>query len=82
VAADDPERPNARPRLLKGEKPGTWIADPAAPLGAIGFDDGIIQDILKNAGLEIHRVSLGHWRGIESVHYQDVIIAVKPEHVA
>lgn len=82
VAADDPERPNARPRLFKGEKPGTWIADPAAPLGAIGFDNGIIQDILKNAGLEIHRVSLGHWRGIESGHYQDVIIAVKPEHVA
>jgi hypothetical protein len=50
-----------------------------APLGAIGFDAGIIEDILKKAGLQIQRVSLGHWRGIESSHYQDVIIAVKPE---
>jgi hypothetical protein len=27
----------------------------------------------------VQRVSLGHWRGIESNHYQDVIIAVKSE---
>jgi SAM-dependent methyltransferase len=82
VTAEDLSRPAARPQFLKGEQPGTWIADPAAPLGAIGFDNGIIQDILGGVGLEIRRVSFGHWRGIESMHYQDVIVATKPEAVA
>jgi SAM-dependent methyltransferase len=79
VAAGDPDRPTARPRFTPGNRPGTWFGDPLAPLGAIGFDAGIIEDILKKAGLQVQRVSLGHWRGIESNHYQDVIIAVKPE---
>lgn len=79
VKADDPARPTARPRFIAGEEAGTWIADPAAPLGAIGFDDGAVQEILSGAGFEIRRVSFGHWRGIESTHYQDIIIAAKPE---
>jgi SAM-dependent methyltransferase len=79
VAAGDPERQAARPRFSRGERPGTWYGDPLAPLGAIGFDAGIIEDLLKKAGLQIRRLSLGHWRGIESHHYQDVIIALKPE---
>lgn len=78
VDPDDLTRPSARPRFVKGEEDGTWIADPAAPLGAIGFDNGVVQDILKGAGLEIQRVSLGHWRGIGSLHYQDIILAAKP----
>jgi len=81
VAAGDPDRQNARPRFTRGTKPGTWYGDPLAPLGAIGFDAGIIEDVLKKAGLRIRRLSLGHWRGIESSHYQDVIIAVKPESI-
>jgi len=76
---EDPSRPTARPRFIKGEEDGSWIADPAAPLGAIGFDNGIVQDLLQGAGLEIRQVSFGHWRGIEGTHYQDIIIAVKPE---
>jgi SAM-dependent methyltransferase len=79
VAAGDPDRPTARPRFTPGNRPGTWFGDPLAPLGAIGFDAGVIEDILKKADLHVQRVSLGHWRGIESNHYQDVIIAVKPE---
>lgn len=79
VAAGDSERPTARPRFTRGTKPGTWYGDPLAPLGAIGFDAGIIEDLLKNAGLHIQRLSLGHWRGIDSSHYQDVIVALKPE---
>lgn len=79
VASGDPERPTARPRFIHGKQPGTWYGDPLAPLGAIGFDAGIIENVLKKAGLQIQRLSLGHWRGIESRHYQDVIIAMKPE---
>jgi SAM-dependent methyltransferase len=79
VTAGDPEESKARPRFLKGEEAGTWIADPAAPLGAIGFDEGIVESILENAGLDIRCISFGHWRGLESNHYQDVIIAAKPE---
>jgi SAM-dependent methyltransferase len=79
VAPGDLERVGARPRFVKGREPGTWYADPSAPLGAIGFDAGVIESALKDAGLKISRVSLGHWRSIESAHYQDVIIAVKPE---
>jgi SAM-dependent methyltransferase len=82
VSSSDLERPAARPRFIRGVEPGTWYADPSAPLGAIGFDVGIIESILKDAGLEIRRVSLGHWRGIGSAHYQDIIIAVKPEAAA
>jgi SAM-dependent methyltransferase len=79
VAPGDLDRPAARPRFTPGTQPGTWFGDPSAPLGAIGFDAGIIEGILKRAGLKIQRLSLGHWRGIESNHYQDVIIAIKPE---
>jgi SAM-dependent methyltransferase len=81
VAAGDQDRPKARPRFSPGRQPGTWYGDPLAPLGAIGFDAGIIENSLKKAGLQIQRVSLGHWRGIESTHYQDIIIAVKPESI-
>jgi len=79
VQPEDPSRPTARPRFTKGEEDGAWIADPTAPLGAIGFDNGIVQDLLQGAGLEIRQVSFGHWRGIESSHYQDIVIAAKPE---
>lgn len=79
VAPGDSDRSTARPRFTPGSQLGTWYGDPLAPLGAIGFDAGIIEDILKKAGLQVQRLSLGHWRGIESTHYQDVIIAVKPE---
>jgi SAM-dependent methyltransferase len=77
VAADDIRRLNARPQFVKGKESGTWYADPTAPLGAIGFDPGIIEDVVQSEGLEIQRISLGHWRGITSDHYQDVIIATK-----
>jgi len=79
VAEGDVEAPTARPHFQPGKDEGSWIADPAAPLGAIGFDMPLVPDALKAAGLRVDLVSLGHWRGMESAHYQDVIIAVKPE---
>jgi SAM-dependent methyltransferase len=79
VSEGDPGRAEARLQFQPGEAVGSWIADPAAPLGAIGFDMPLIPGVLEEAGLRIDLVSLGHWRGMESAHYQDVIIAVKPE---
>jgi SAM-dependent methyltransferase len=79
VSEEDPDRADARPRFQAGKAVGSWIADPAAPLGAIGFDSALIPGVLEEAGLRIDLVSPGHWRGMKSTHYQDVIIAVKPE---
>jgi len=79
VSPDDLDRKEARPQFQAGEAVGSWIADPAAPLGAIGFDTPLIPAVLEEAGLKVDLVSLGHWRGIQSAHYQDVIVAVKPE---
>ncbi len=78
VSPEDIERAEARPNFIPGEEEGSWIADPAAPLGAIGFNQGMIESALEGAGLKIELVSLGHWRGTSSTHYQDVIVASKP----
>jgi SAM-dependent methyltransferase len=78
VSPDDVARAEARPNFMPGEDQGSWIADPAAPLGAIGFDQGMVESALEGAGLKIDLVSLGHWRGTPSSHYQDVIVASKP----
>jgi SAM-dependent methyltransferase len=78
VEPDDIERAQARPHFLPGEEPGTFIADPTAPLGAIGFPPDFVTGALVDAGLAIERVSLGHWRGLPAGHYQDIIVARKP----
>ncbi len=57
-----------------GEGP-EWYANPEAPLGAVAFEDGFIDDVLQRAGLAIRRKSLGHWRGRQAAHYQDVFVA-------
>lgn len=79
ILEGDQERPGARPRFEPGSQVGTWYGDPAAPLAAIGFDRTLIEQTIHSAGLGIKRVSLGHWRGIESAHYQDIIVAEKTE---
>ncbi|QFU17185.1 class I SAM-dependent methyltransferase [Microvirga thermotolerans] len=82
VLDGDVERTGARPRFTPGREEGTWYGDPAAPLAAIGFDRALIEGALQAAGLRIRKVSLGHWRGIDSAHYQDIVIATKPEEAA
>ncbi|MBF9233877.1 class I SAM-dependent methyltransferase [Microvirga alba] len=74
----DPVRDGARPKFTAGTEAGTWYGDPSAPLAAIGFDQNLIEQALRLAGLRIQRVDLGHWRGTDSTHYQDIIIATKP----
>lgn len=82
VLDGDLERAGARPKFSAGHEEGSWYGDPAAPLGAIGFDRHLVEQAVREAGLPIQRVSLGHWRGIDSTHYQDIIIATKPERAA
>ena len=79
VLDGDVDRANARPRFTAGKEEGTWYGDPDAPLAAIGFDRHLVEQAVREAGLNIERVSLGHWRNIDSTHYQDVVIATKPE---
>ncbi|WP_246504724.1 class I SAM-dependent methyltransferase [Microvirga antarctica] len=78
IGPGDMERADARPRFVPGPEPRSWTADPSAPLGAIGFETGVIEAVLETAGLGIERVALGHWRGTPSAHYQDIIVATKP----
>jgi SAM-dependent methyltransferase len=79
VAPGDLERSGARPKFTPGHEAGTWYGDPAAPLGAIGFDPEIVERAIEKADLGMRKISLGHWRGTESSHYQDIIVARKPE---
>jgi hypothetical protein len=44
-------------------------------LAAVGFDDGFLDNALERAGLRLVRKSLGHWRGLEADHYQDIHVA-------
>ena len=78
VEPEDLVRPNARPAMQPGEEPGTYIADPHAPLGAIGFPSDFVTGALADAGLIVERVSLGHWRALPAAHYQDILVARKP----
>ncbi|WP_075217284.1 class I SAM-dependent methyltransferase [Mongoliimonas terrestris] len=55
-----------------------WHADPAAPFGAVAFDEGFVEGVLQDAGLVAVRTRLGRWRGIEAAHYQDILLAEKP----
>ncbi|MGO4706822.1 class I SAM-dependent methyltransferase [Microvirga sp. 2MCAF38] len=74
----DLERDGARPKFIAGRESGTWYGDPSAPLAAIGFERNLIEQAIHGEGLRIQRVSLGHWRGTDSTHYQDIIVATKP----
>ncbi|ALN72199.1 class I SAM-dependent methyltransferase [Aureimonas sp. AU20] len=56
-----------------------WHADPSAPLGAVAFDAGWLRACLRWAGLDCVTESPGHWRGGEAAHYQDILVARKPD---
>jgi ubiquinone/menaquinone biosynthesis C-methylase UbiE len=71
--------PQRDPRLAfkrEGEGPA-WLVDRTAPLGAVGFDDGFFERLIKGFGLSLCLKSLGHWRGQPAAHYQDIIVAEK-----
>ncbi|HXV29662.1 MAG TPA: class I SAM-dependent methyltransferase [Sinorhizobium sp.] len=69
------------PRLAfkrEGDGPCWFVLD-LPPLAAVGFDDGFLDGALERAGLAITLKSLGHWRGREADHYQDVFVAERRE---
>ena len=71
--------PQRDPRLQfkrEGEGPA-WLVDRTAPLGAVGFDDGFFERLIKGFGLSLCLKSLGHWRGQPAAHYQDILVAEK-----
>lgn len=78
IREGDVGRKGSRIPFLRGSEPGSWIADPAAPLAAIGFNEGLLEGTIQAAGLRIERVGHGHWRGLQADHYQDLIVASKP----
>lgn len=65
------------PRLAfvrEGDGP-CWHVPDLPPLAAVGFDDGFLDQALEKAGLVVTLKSLGHWRGQDAGHYQDLYVA-------
>lgn len=52
-----------------------WFVPGLPPLAAVGFDDGFLDRALERAGFSTILKSLGHWRGHDAGHYQDVFVA-------
>jgi SAM-dependent methyltransferase len=68
-----------KPRLAftrAGEGP-EWFADATAPLGAVAFDDGFVEETFAAAGLRLRRRLIGNWRGRPASHYQDLFVFEK-----
>jgi SAM-dependent methyltransferase len=71
--------PQRDPRLAfkrEGEGPA-WLVDRTAPLSAVGFDDGFFERLFRHIGLSVCLKSLGHWRGQQATHYQDILVVEK-----
>lgn len=56
-----------------------WYAIEEAPLAAAGIADEFLLAETQKAGLLVESLRPGHWRGISAAHYQDLLIATKPE---
>jgi SAM-dependent methyltransferase len=61
-----------------GQGPG-WYAIEEAPLAAAGIDAAFLREETQKTGLVIESLRRGHWRGVNSAHYQDLLIATQPE---
>lgn len=78
IAARD--RTGKRDKRLGFERGGSgpcWFVPELPPLAAVGFENGFLDRALAGAGLTIALKSFGHWRGVESDHYQDLFIATR-----
>ncbi len=76
IAARD--RHGKRDRRLAFERHGDgpcWFVPDLPPLAAVGFESGFLDRALAGVGLMLETKSLGHWRGVDADHYQDIFIA-------
>ena len=72
------DRRDPRYTFVRSSTGPDWCVDPDTPYGAVGFDDGWLQGTMERAGLVLEVKSLGHWRGIPSAHFQDILVVGKP----
>lgn len=68
-------RRDARLAFARDGNGPCWFVPDMPRLAAVGFDDGFLDRALEKAGLQLAVKSLGHWRGQDADHYQDVYVA-------
>ncbi len=68
----------SEPKLAPHEGP-TWIADPADPEAAVGFEEPWLLAQLARLDLQLDAIHRGWWRGhrAETPPYQDFVIATR-----
>ncbi|WEX74328.1 class I SAM-dependent methyltransferase [Sinorhizobium numidicum] len=75
AAANETGRRDPRLAFRRDGEGPCWFVPDLPALAALGFDDGFLDSALERAGLAVVLKSLGHWRGKDAGHYQDVIVA-------
>jgi ubiquinone/menaquinone biosynthesis C-methylase UbiE len=75
AAANASGKRDARLGFVRDGNGPCWFVPDMPPLAAVGFDDGFLDQALEKAGLVIALKSLGHWRGQDADHYQDLYVA-------
>ncbi|MCV0425180.1 MAG: class I SAM-dependent methyltransferase [Roseibium sp.] len=77
-ANPDDDGRDPRVEFVRAGDGPVWYANQDAPLAAVAYDDGFLDNALHEAGFEIALKRLGHWRGkTGNQHYQDFFVAVK-----
>lgn len=56
---------------------GCRIESIAEPDMAVAYDLTWVEETLTSAGFKLERVERASWRGLESPHYQDIVVAKK-----
>lgn len=56
---------------------GAFVEREDIPEWAVAYEASDVRARLEGTGFEVRNVRLGHWRGIEASHGQDLVLAVK-----
>lgn len=75
AAANESGRRDPRLAFARDGDGPCWFVPDQPPLAAVGLDDGFLDQALEKVGLAVVLKSLGHWRGQDAGHYQDVYVA-------
>lgn len=58
---------------------GTWVLDRARPEACVGYAEQTARSMVRECGLQIHRILFGSWRGLQdTLSGQDIVIVRKP----